>query len=347
MSSPRPTGNDINGALPLNYDFYVSTCPIFQQVVKNLVADAIEEDSLASAKLLRLFFHDCFVYGCDASLLLKSTVLNLAEQDHADNFSLDKYSVIDAIKAELEDACPGVVSCADILAAAAAEAVEQTGGPRVDLGYGRRDGLDSFAAAAKTNLPGSTLLVGGLLENFKNVGLNLTDVVALSGGHTLGQARCSQFADRFVAGATQPFLDAAFGQALYSYCLGGSAVGLDRKMTLDAASTTGFDNGYFRTVLQGRGVLTSDDVLRTDPRTHDLVALFASDQGAFFTAFAESMAKMGRISVLTGTKGQIRKHCWVRNSIDPAVSSQSDLDFGPQSTLFCKPAGATPACSAT
>jgi len=59
------------------------------------------------------------------------------------------------------------------------------------------------------------------------------------------------------------------------------------------------------------------------------------------------MAKMGRISVLTGTMGQIRKQCWVRNSIDPAVASQSNLDFGPQSTQFCKPASATPACSAT
>lgn len=345
--SSRPTGPDVYGEPPLNYDFYTTTCPTFQQVAKKHVSQAIEEDSLASAKLLRLFFHDCFVYGCDASLLLKSTILNLAEQDHADNFTLDKYAVIDAIKEELETACPGVVSCADILAAAAAEAVEQSGGPRIDLGYGRRDGLDSFAAAAKTNLPGSTLLVGGLLANFQNVGLNLTDVVALSGGHTIGQARCSQFADRFDPDATQPFLDVSFGEALHSYCMTGNNVGIDRKMTLDATTTTTFDNEYFRNVLLGRGILTSDDVLRTDLRTHNLVELFAQDQGAFFTAFAESMAKMGRISVLTGTMGQIRKQCWVRNSIDPTVLSQSDRDLGPLSNHFCKPATATPACSLT
>lgn len=223
----------------------------------------------------------------------------------------------------------------------------QAGGPHIDLGYGRRDGLDSFAAAAKTNLPASTLLVGGLLENFQNVGLNLTDVVVLSGGHTIGQARCSTFAERFAPDATQPFLDVAFGESLYTYCVGGNSIGIDRKMTLDVNTTTAFDNGYFRSLVVGRGILTSDDVLRTDNRTKGMVELFARDQDAFFAAFKESMAKMGRISVLTGTMGQVRKQCWVRNSIDAAVAAQSNLDFGPPSTLFCKPSTATPTCSGT
>jgi peroxidase len=60
----------------------------------------------------------------------------------------------------------------------------QAGGPQIDLAYGRRDGLDSFAPAAGTNLPASTLQVGGLLQN---VGLNLTDVVVLSGKSTSSQ----------------------------------------------------------------------------------------------------------------------------------------------------------------
>jgi peroxidase len=63
----------------------------------------------------------------------------------------------------------------------------QAGGPQIDLAYGRRDGLDSFAPAAGTNLPASTLQVGGLLQNFQNVGLNLTDVVVLSGKSTSSQ----------------------------------------------------------------------------------------------------------------------------------------------------------------
>lgn len=41
--------------------------------------------------------------------------------------------------------------------------------------------MDSFAAAAQTSLPGGFLHVQGLLENFANQGLNVTDLVALSG----------------------------------------------------------------------------------------------------------------------------------------------------------------------
>ena len=125
VPAPAPHGDDVYGQGPLNYDFYATTCPTFQTIVQQQVAAAIAADPLSPAELLRLFFHDCFVHGCDASVLLKSTYANLAERDASDNVTLGKFSVIDAIKAELEAACPGTVSCADILAAAAAEAVLQ------------------------------------------------------------------------------------------------------------------------------------------------------------------------------------------------------------------------------
>lgn len=338
-------GKDVYGEPALDYDFYTTKCPTFLQIVKTEVAKAIAADSLTPAQLLRLFFHDCFVMGCDASLLLKSTKVNLAERDHPNNFTVDKFTVIDAIKAELEKACPGIVSCADILGAAAAEAVEQAGGPHIDLAFGRRDGLDSFALAAKTNLPGSTLKVVGLVENFANVGLNKTDMVVLSGGHTIGQARCSTFADRFAPGVKNPFPDTKFGEALQTYCTDGNTAGLDRRMTLDANSTTVFDNGYFRSIVAGRGILTSDHVLFTDPSTKPLVTLFAANQDAFFAAFKESMAKMGRIGVLTGTQGQIRKQCWVRNPVDITTTPDANMDFAPVSSEFCKPASCDATCA--
>ncbi|KAG0590848.1 hypothetical protein KC19_1G131100 [Ceratodon purpureus] len=351
--SPLPnshlTGPDVQGKPPLYFGFYDTTCPSFPAIVKRQVASAIAADSLTPAQLLRLFFHDCFVMGCDASLLLKSTVSNLAEQDHPNNFTVGKYSVIDAIKAELETACPGVVSCADILGAAAAEAVEQAGGPHIDLAYGRRDGLDSFAPAAKTNLPGSTLQVEGLIENFANVGLNLTDVIVLSGGHTIGQARCSTFADRFSPTAPNPFPDTAFGSAVESYCAEGNTVGLDRRMSLDANTTTAFDNGYFQSLVNGRGILTSDDVLFKDPQTKATVTLFANDQKAFFDAFQESFRKMGRINVLTGTEGQIRTQCSIRRPIDLTLNPNANTDFAQSQDQVCVPASCPtpPTCKGT
>lgn len=59
--------------------------------------------------------------GCDASVLLDSTKVMDAEKDTPPNETLKGFDIIDVIKAEIEEVCPGVVSCADILVLAARE----------------------------------------------------------------------------------------------------------------------------------------------------------------------------------------------------------------------------------
>jgi peroxidase len=61
--------------------------------------------------------------GCEGSVLLNSTKGNTAEKDAKPNLTLEAFDVIDDIKAALEKECPGKVSCADILAIAARDAV--------------------------------------------------------------------------------------------------------------------------------------------------------------------------------------------------------------------------------
>lgn len=61
--------------------------------------------------------------GCDASILLDSTAKNTAEKEAVPNLSLGGFDVIDEIKTQLEKTCPGVVSCADILALVARDSV--------------------------------------------------------------------------------------------------------------------------------------------------------------------------------------------------------------------------------
>lgn len=63
--------------------------------------------------------------GCEGSVLLNSTANNTAERDAIPNLSLRGFQVIDAVKAAVERSCPRTVSCADILALVARDAVAQ------------------------------------------------------------------------------------------------------------------------------------------------------------------------------------------------------------------------------
>lgn len=64
----------------------------------------------------------CHLQGCDGSILLNSTQNSQAEKDSFPNLSLRGYQIIDRAKSAVEKACPGVVSCADIVALVARDA---------------------------------------------------------------------------------------------------------------------------------------------------------------------------------------------------------------------------------
>ncbi|CAI0395917.1 unnamed protein product [Linum tenue] len=80
----------------------------------------MHEDMSSAARLLRLSFHDCFVQGCDASILLEAEG---GEAEAPGNAGVGGFEVIGAAKKRVESLCPGVVSCADIVMLAARDAV--------------------------------------------------------------------------------------------------------------------------------------------------------------------------------------------------------------------------------
>ena len=122
-----------------------------------------------------------YVQGCDASVLLDSPT-NTAEKDAAPNLSLAGFDVIDEVKAALERACPGVVSCADIVALAARDSVSwQYKRSLWEVETGRRDGTVSSDQEALNDIPALSSAFDILLPNFSSKGLGLQVLVVLSG----------------------------------------------------------------------------------------------------------------------------------------------------------------------
>ncbi|CAM6098975.1 unnamed protein product [Calypogeia fissa] len=309
---------------PLKFDYYKESCPKLDNIVKETLLYYYNQDPTTPAPLLRLFFHDCFVQGCDASVLLNSTTNNTAEKDAAINFSIGDFYVIDDIKEQLEEECPGTVSCADVLALLAVYSVKQAGGPLYKIELGRRDALTSYAPSSETFLPAFSLNVSGILEAFEYLGLDLMDVVTLSGAHTIGQGHCQSIQNRIYP-KISPVYPHYYGEELLANCSDGGAITSppfdpNVQMFNDPITPLIFDNQYFINLETGYGLFTSDLSLYTDPRTKELVEKYAKDQSYFFKEFGKALRKMGRANVLTGTQGQIRKQCWVTNgnNQDPA-----------------------------
>ncbi|KAK3170405.1 hypothetical protein Dsin_000110 [Dipteronia sinensis] len=104
----------------LSTNFYSKSCPKVLSTVQSVVKTAVSKERRMGASLLRLHFHDCFVKGCDGSILLDDTSSFTGEKTAGpNNNSVRGYEVIDKIKSKVEQVCPGVVSCADIVAIAA------------------------------------------------------------------------------------------------------------------------------------------------------------------------------------------------------------------------------------
>ncbi|KAL2937429.1 Peroxidase 4 [Bienertia sinuspersici] len=292
--------------------FYSRTCSNVQIIVRNTIRQAISREPRMGASILRLFFHDCFVNGCDASILLDDTTSFTGEKNAFPNRnSIRGFEVIDTIKSNVEATCTGTVSCADILALAAQEAVVLLGGPSWRVPLGRRDATTASQTAANTNLPPSTANLSTLITLFAAQGLNARDMTALSGAHTIGQARCTTFRDHIYNDTN---IDPTFATTRKATCPGpASGTGDDNLAPLDVISPNRFDNGYFQDLVARRGLLHSDQELFNGGSQDRLVRMYSSSFRAFANDFANAMVKMGNISPLTGSNGEIRKNCRLIN----------------------------------
>ncbi|KAJ8527847.1 hypothetical protein K7X08_015298 [Anisodus acutangulus] len=295
--------------------YYKKTCPNVEAIVKETTKHYISRAPTLAAPLLRMHFHDCFVRGCDGSVLLNSTKGNQAEKDAIPNQSLRGFQVIDAAKFALEKECPGTVSCSDILALAARDAVSLINGPSWQVPLGRRDGRVSILSEASKNLPTPFDNFTTLKTTFGALGLNVKDLVVLSGGHTIGMSHCFSFSSRLYnftgKGDMDPNMDKNYIAQLKTKCKPNDVTTI---VEMDPGSFKSFDTDYYTMVTKRRGLFASDAALLTNSQTKDYVLSQLKPHGStFFKDFGESMVKMGKIGVLTGKAGEIRKHCAFRN----------------------------------
>ncbi|KAG2700388.1 hypothetical protein I3760_07G228100 [Carya illinoinensis] len=301
-------------------------------MVRNTVRSASSADPTVPGKLLRLLFHDCFVEGCDASVLLQG---NGTEQSDPANRSLGGFSVIDSAKRVLEIFCPETVSCADIVVLAARDAVEMAGGPVIRIPTGRRDGMVSAASNVRPNIVDTSFSVDEMINLFSSKGMSLDDLVTLSGAksfglvhienwmqirlgaHTIGTAHCSAFSDRFQKDSKGKLslidtsLNSTYADELIKQCPADSSPSV--LVNNDPYTSFMFDNQYYRNLLSHRGLFQSDSVLFNDERTRKQVEDFANDQVGFFESWGQSFFKLTSTGVKTGDEGEIRRSCSATN----------------------------------
>ncbi|XP_020086049.1 peroxidase 5-like [Ananas comosus] len=294
-----------------DYDYKCKRTNV-ELLVRGVVAKAIRKDPGVGAGLIRMYFHDCFVRGCDASVLLDPTTANpTPEKTSGANFpSLRGFEVIDQAKAKLERRCPGVVSCADIVAFAARDAALFLGRISYPIPSGRLDGRVSLQSEVLQNLPAPFFSLSQNEAFFANKGMSPEEMVTLSGAHSIGRSHCSSFTNRLYP-TEDPTIDRSFAGILKGVCPQNAAV--DGVVPQDIVTPNRLSNQYYKNVKAHKVLFTTDQNLMSSSDTAAMVKENARNQTAWKAKFAAAMVKMGNLVELTGPPGEIRKNCRVVN----------------------------------
>ncbi|KAJ4770004.1 Peroxidase [Rhynchospora pubera] len=289
----------------LTNKFYQKTCPKLETIVRSVMTQAIAKEARMGASILRLFFHDCFVNGCDAGILLDDTPTFTGEKSAGPNANSARgFEVIDAIKAQVEASCNATVSCADILALATRDGVNLLGGPTWNVPLGRRDARTASLSGANSNLPGPGSSLSTLISMFSTQGLTARDMTVLSGAHTIGQARCQFFRNRIF---NENNINASFAGLRQQTC---PQSGSDNTLApIDVRSPNSFDNAYYVDLVNKQGLFHSDQELFNGGSQDNLITQYSTNAALFASDFAKAMVKLGNIKPLTGKNGEIRLNC--------------------------------------
>jgi catalase (peroxidase I) len=142
---------------------------------------------------------------------------------------------------------------------------------------------------------------------FAAKGLNLDEMVTLSGAHTVGISHCSSFGDRLPRNASDPMaMNPRFASSVTRKCKSASST-----VDQDFKTPNKLDNQYYKNVLNHEVLFTSDAALESS-KTKRLVKQNLVPN-VWETKFKQAMRKMGGIGVKTRANGEIRKNCRLIN----------------------------------
>jgi peroxidase len=311
-------------AQELTTTFYDQSCPSLFSIVKQQIKIAVKNEKRMAASLVRLHFHDCFVGGCDGSILLDDAPGIVTEKNiGGNNNSARGFEVVDTIKSILECACPNTVSCADLLAIAARDSAVEVGlTDSYPVYFGRLDSLESHDTIVNEFLPSPVSNYAELVANFAKQNLNETDLIALSGAHTIGRIRCQLITATTL---TDPNINSEYRTQLGKECDPALFDPITTLKNLDLKTPDKFDNNYYKNLRRNEGIIPSDQTLQsTKGPNQDIVKDYAQNKENFFRAYGFSSIKMGDIKPAPGTEGEIRKNCRVVNSAAENLRLPSD-----------------------
>ncbi|KAK9087935.1 hypothetical protein Syun_030329 [Stephania yunnanensis] len=256
--------------------------------------------------------------GCDASILL---IGSNSERTAPQNIGLGGFAFIDKVKEVVESRCRGIVSCADILNLATRDAVHLAGAPSYPVLTGRKDGMTSRKETV--DLPSPSISWESALSYFRSKGLDVLDMTTLLGAHSMGFTRCRYILDRLYnyngTKKPDPNMDHKFLLEMRDRCPPKTTKGQkDPLVPLNPLSKQyTFNNTYYNGTLRHRAVLGVDQQLILGSDTREIAEEFAAGFEDFRRSWALSMSRMGSVGVLTGTNGEIRRHCGYTNKDNP------------------------------
>lgn len=134
--------------------------------------------------------------------------------------------------------------------------------------------------------------------------------VIILGSHTIGQARCASFRPHIYNDRN---IDSSFAKTRQGNCPKTGGSGDSKLAPLDLQTPKGFDNYYFKNLINKKGLLHSDQELFNGGSSDSFVKKYSQDEDSFNSDFVKAMIKMGDIEPLTGSKGEIRKKCAIVN----------------------------------